>query len=78
MDVCISCDLHFYWFDLLANFIIDVIVGSETFDIWMSSSAYIVVLLAAFIGAIPGCGGMITVAVAYITISKFSLIAWLH
>lgn len=60
---------------IFANFIIDVIVGSETFDIWMSSSAYVVVLLAALIGAIPGCGGMITVAVAYITISNFPLAA---
>tara|TARA_B100001057_G_scaffold294761_1_gene294863 strand:+ start:3782 stop:4891 length:1110 start_codon:yes stop_codon:yes gene_type:complete len=60
---------------IVANFVIDEIVGSEIFDSWMSSSAYIVVLLAALIGAIPGCGGMITVAVAYITISNFPLAA---
>ena len=60
---------------IVANFIIDEIVGSETFDSWMSTSAYVVVLLAALIGVIPGCGGMITVAVAYITISNFPLAA---
>ena len=60
---------------IVANFIIDEIVGPETFDSWMSTSAYVVVLLAALIGVIPGCGGMITVAVAYITISNFPLAA---
>jgi hypothetical protein len=60
---------------IVANYIIDVIVGATTFDSWMSSSAYVVVLLAALIGAIPGCGGMITVAVAYITISNFPIAA---
>ena len=58
-----------------ANYVIDIIVGPETFDSWMSSSAYVVVLLASIIGVIPGCGGMITVAVAYITISNFPLAA---
>jgi len=33
------------------------------------------VLLAALIGLTPGCGGMITVAVAYITIPNFPMAA---
>lgn len=59
----------------VANFIIDVLVGAETFDRWMTSSAFIVVILAAFIGFAPGCGGMIAVAVAYITIKDFPMAA---
>ena len=59
----------------IANFIIDIVIGPETFDSWMTSSSYIVILLAALIGAIPGCGGMIAVAVAYITIPNFPLAA---
>lgn len=57
----------------LANYIIDVLVGAETFDVWMKSSASIVVLLAAIIGVTPGCGGMIAVAVAFITIPNFPM-----
>ena len=57
----------------VANFIIDILVGPERFDEWMKSSAAIVVILAAFIGATPGCGGMIAVAVAYITIPNFPM-----
>ena len=57
----------------VANFIIDILVGPEKFDDWMTSSAAIVVILAAFIGATPGCGGMIAVAVAYITIPHFPM-----
>ena len=59
----------------VANYIIDVLVGAEIFDEWMTSSAYIVVLLAALIGVMPGCGGMITVAVAFITIPNFPMAA---
>ena len=59
----------------VANYIIDVLVGAETFDEWMTSSAYIVVFLAALIGVMPGCGGMITVAVAFITIPNFPMAA---
>ena len=59
----------------IANFIIDVVVGTETFDTWMMSSTYIVILLAAIIGVLPGCGGMITVAVAFITIPNFPMAA---
>ena len=33
------------------------------------------ILLAAVIGFIPGCGGMITVAAAYITINNFPIAA---
>jgi hypothetical protein len=56
-----------------ANYIIDVLVGVETFDSWMTSSSAIVVLLAALIGVTPGCGGMIAVAVAFITIPDFPM-----
>ena len=59
----------------IANFIIDIVIGPEKFDSWMTSSSYIVILLAALIGAIPGCGGMIAVAVAYITIPNFPIAA---
>ncbi len=59
----------------VANFIIDVLIGAETFDAWMTSSAFAVVLIAALIGATPGCGGMIAVAVAFITIDNFPIAA---
>ncbi|AHC14024.1 putative manganese transporter [Salinispira pacifica] len=57
----------------VANFIIDVLVGPERFDAWMTSSAGVVVLIAALIGVTPGCGGMIAVAVAYTAIPNFPL-----
>ena len=60
---------------LIANYIIDIIVGPEIFEEWMKSSDYILILLAAIIGFIPGCGGMITVAAAYITIANFPIAA---
>jgi len=60
---------------VVANYVIDILVGAETFDAWMKSSAYIVILLAALIGAMPGCGGMIAVAVAFITIPNFPMAA---
>ena len=41
----------------------------------MKSSVYVVILLAALIGFIPGCGGMIAVAVAFITIPDFPMAA---
>jgi hypothetical protein len=59
----------------VANFVIDILVGVETFNAWMKSSAYVVILLAALIGATPGCGGMIAVAVAFITIPNFPIAA---
>lgn len=59
----------------IANYIIDVLVGPETFDAWMTSSAFLVVILAAIIGFTPGCGGMIAVAVAFITIPNFPMAA---
>tara|TARA_B100001029_G_C14698669_1_gene253695 strand:- start:50 stop:430 length:381 start_codon:yes stop_codon:yes gene_type:complete len=59
----------------VANYIIDVLVGAEIFDKWMKSSVYVVILLAALIGFIPGCGGMIAVAVAFITIPDFPMAA---
>ena len=57
------------------NYFIDVIVGSDRFYEWMKSSVYVVILLSALIGAIPGCGGMIAVAVAFITIPNFPIAA---
>lgn len=60
---------------IVANYIIDVLVGPELFNEWMSSSPYVVVLLAALIGVTPGCGGMIAVAVAFIIIPNFPLAA---
>ena len=59
----------------VTNYIIDVLVGAETFAEWMTSSSYIVILLAALIGVIPGCGGMIAVAAAFITIPNFPMAA---
>ena len=60
---------------VVANFVIDVLVGAETFDAWMTSSTYFVILLAALIAVMPGCGGMIAVAVAFITIPNFPISA---
>ncbi len=60
---------------VVANYIIDVLIGPEQFDTWMQSSAYVVVLIAALIGVTPGCGGMIAVAVAFITIPNFPMAA---
>ena len=59
----------------VANYIIDILVGAETFDTWMTSSVYVVVLLSALIGVTPGCGGVIAVAVAFITIPNFPMAA---
>ena len=59
----------------VANYVIDVVVGADTFDAWMTSSVYLVVLLAALIGVTPGCGGVIAVAVAFITIPNFPMAA---
>ena len=59
----------------VANYVIDILVGAEQFDVWMTSSAHIVILLAAIIGVTPGCGGMIAVAVAFITIPNFPMAA---
>ncbi len=60
---------------IIANFIIDFMVGPDKFYNWMSSSPIVVVIIAALIGATPGCGGMITVAVAYISIPDFPMAA---
>ena len=57
----------------VANYIIDELVGPERFDEWMNSSTWAVVLICALIGATPGCGGMIAVAVAFATISNFPM-----
>ena len=60
---------------IFANYIIDVIVGPDRFYAWMKSSVYLVILLSALIGVIPGCGGMIAVVVAFITIPNFPIAA---
>jgi len=57
------------------NYIIDVIVGPEIFDTWMTSSVEVVILLASLIAVTPGCGGMIAVVVAFITIPNFPMAA---
>jgi hypothetical protein len=59
----------------VTNYVIDVVVGADTFDAWMTSSVYLVVLLSALIGVTPGCGGVIAVAVAFITIPNFPMAA---
>ncbi|GEK90717.1 putative manganese transporter [Alkalibacterium kapii] len=60
---------------LIANYTIDILVGPATFDAWMASSAFVVVAVAGIIGATPGCGGMISVAVAYLAIPNFPIAA---
>ena len=57
----------------VANYIIDDLVGEEIFEAWMSSSAHIVVFLAALIGLMPGCGGMIVVATTFIKVNSASI-----
>ena len=57
------------------NYIIDVLLGVDTFYAWMTSSPHVVILLSALIGVIPGCGGMIAVVVAFITIPNFPIAA---
>ena len=57
----------------ISNFIIDIVVGAQTFDSWMASSSYTLILIAALIGLTPGCGGMISVSVAFIVIPNFPL-----
>lgn len=59
----------------IANFIIDILVGAEQFDAWMAASTFAVVLIAAVIGVTPGCGGMIAVAAAFVTIPNFPIAA---
>ena len=59
----------------VANYIIDVLVGADTFNAWMTSSVYVVILLAALIGVTPGCGGVIAVAVGFITVPNFPMAA---
>ena len=60
---------------IVANFFIDIVVGPEKFNNWMSSSKIVVVLIATLICVTPGCGGMIAVAVAYITLPNFPIAA---
>ena len=52
---------------LVSNYIIDDLIGQDKFNLWMDSSAvYVVILLSAIIGVMPGCGGMIVVASAFL------------
>ena len=60
---------------LVSNYIIDILIGVKIFNKWMQSSVYVVIFLAAIIGLMPGCGGMIAVAVAFITIPNFPMAA---
>lgn len=62
---------------IATNYLIDVVVGVETFNSWMQSSSLLLILLAAFLGVLPGCGGMIAVAVAFITVPGFPISALL-
>jgi len=59
------------------NFVIDIVVGKDQFSSWMTESQLVVVFIAALIGATPGCGGMIAVAVAYATLQDFPIAALL-
>ncbi|NRA66150.1 MAG: arsenic efflux protein [Pseudobacteriovorax sp.] len=59
----------------IANGIIDIAIGPERFDVWMASSAFSVVLIAALLGVLTGCGGMIAVAAAYVTVPNFPIAA---
>ena len=49
----------------VANYIIDVLIGEDEFKSWMTSSTYLLILMAALIGVMPGCGGLIVVVVTY-------------
>lgn len=61
---------------VLSNYVIDEMIGVEKFKLWMQSSAFIVVLIAALVGLTPGCGGMIIVATTYLNnIDHFPLAA---
>ena len=59
----------------ISNYVIDILVGADTFDSWMTSSVHLVILIAALIGVTPGCGGVIAVALAFITIPNFPMAA---
>ena len=61
---------------LLSNFIIDNLIGEDKFNLWMDSSAvYVVILLSAIIGVLPGCGGMIVVASVFLDTDSFPIAA---
>lgn len=60
---------------VITNFIIDVWIGVDRFNQILITSGFVVVLIAALIGVTPGCGGMIAVTVAYITIPNFPIAA---
>lgn len=60
---------------ILFNVIIDIVIGVETFKTWMLTSGIIVVLISSLIGLLPGCGGMIVVTTAFVTIPSFPIAA---
>ena len=74
-DVAMVVTFVFFGLFVAVNYIIDELVGEDKFKLWMTSSTYVVVLIAALIGLMPGCGGMIVVAVAYIDIPDFPIAA---
>ena len=59
----------------MINFLIDYIIGPESFDAWLMTGSIFIVFIAAFIGALPGCGGMIAVAAAFVSIPSFPIAA---
>ena len=50
-------------------------MGAETFDSWLMSSSKLVIFIAAIIGVLAGCGGMISIAVSFIVIPNFPISA---
>ncbi len=61
---------------LVSNYFIDIIIGEDTFNQWMQSSVVLLIILfSGLIGVMPGCGGMIVVASAFLTVDNFPLSA---
>lgn len=60
---------------LLLNVFIEGIVGASQFDQWLSSNVMVVVFIATLIGVLPGCGGMIAVTAAFVSLPSFPIAA---
>ena len=61
---------------LVSNYFIDIIIGEDTFNQWMQSPVvFMIILFSGLIGVMPGCGGMIVVASAFLTVDNFPLSA---
>jgi len=73
-DIAMVVTHVFIWL-FIVNYCIEVVVGVDTFDKWVTTSAIVLVFIAALFGVIPGCGGMIAITVAYTTIDNFPLAA---